>query len=109
MVGKPVDLAPVLPTTQPGRVVGMEVEPLAGSRGWREYRNTGGKLRWAIDREWVKESSGHWRKRGHHRRDVPPLTEKKYEQWKTIRAKARTATGRDHGAGVERVREVAVG
>jgi len=56
------------------------------ARGWREYRRTGGKLRWAIDREWVKSAGGRWRKRSRHRRDLPPLTDTQYAQWKASRA-----------------------
>ena len=62
---------------------------MLGAHGWREYRYTGGAVRWAIDREWIKTNSGQdaprWRKRGHHRRDLPTMTEAEYDIWKAER------------------------
>lgn len=91
----------------PSPVVGME--RLAGKGGWREYRQTGGRRRWAIDREWVRNGDGRWRKRGHHRRDLPPLTEEQYEIWKAMRADARSRSGRRNPADAGQIREVIIG
>jgi hypothetical protein len=85
----------------------MEAERLVGKRGWREYRRTSGVMRWAIDREWIKHD-GVWRKRGHHRRDVPPLTETQYEQWKSTRTEARERVRNRVATTSDGVREIVV-
>lgn len=97
----------LMPTTTATPVV-VGMEHVVGKRGWREYRYTSGTVRWAIDREWVKDRSGQWRKRGHHRRDLPPMTEEQYERWKAVRADARSNSRRSTRRPLTLIRELVV-
>ncbi len=83
-----------------GQVVGnsgqaennIEYEVLDSNKGWREYRKTGGKLRWAIDRWYVgKDKNGKWKKKGQNRKDILPMGDEEYGRWKKARAYARNA------------------
>ncbi len=85
--------------------MGIRAEALVG-KGWREYRPTGGRLRYAMDREWIK-IDGQWRKRARNRADLPPMTEEQYAEWKAERQAARAAARRATSR-VGQVREVVV-
>ena len=89
---RPPQVIPPIPEPYPldrKSLGGMVIDDYTlGGKGWREYRKTGGKVYYARDR-WYERESGEWVKKSGNRRDLSSLTGEQYEQWKAKRAAAR--------------------
>jgi hypothetical protein len=77
-----------MPVASGGSGKDTKFKPKSSRVGWREYRNKGGKVRYAMDRIWMKKD-GQWIKKAKNQSGVKPMTEDIYDKWKSARAAAR--------------------